>query len=367
MNESADVFWDGSLESLFAILDGAYRSGIMPGHLYRPPSTDEGMEPGKALVSAGSPEETAQPELFADCEFRPDRGGKAEAGRRNYPPEGRFFPAEGAAAVFPDLRESLSAALLFDLSADAFDAFIFAWMSELPIEGEILRFGWKTLAAAKIAAVSAVSPATAAGAAGTAAAGGSAPDTGAPLLPTETVSWAACPEARQGAERAASDRGDPDVRAVLAAAYKAVRETDRLKGLLRFTPVNGGGENALYLAHCAPDHFILPALAEHFRLRFGAVPWLIVDERRGLALTYNGETPRLVSSRTVPALNGGRTGAPAAPPVFSFSACGGVPDIWKDLWQKYHRSINNESRHNPALQRRFMPVRYRKYLPEYTE
>ncbi|MDR2480553.1 MAG: hypothetical protein LBD48_14740, partial [Treponema sp.] len=36
---------------------------------------------------------------------------------------------------------------LFELSVNAFDAVIHAWMSELPVEPELLRFGRKTLAA----------------------------------------------------------------------------------------------------------------------------------------------------------------------------------------------------------------------------
>jgi hypothetical protein len=263
--------------------------------------------------------------------------------------------AGGSAALFPDLRESVSAALLLELSADAFDDFVLAWMSELPVEGEILRFGWKVLAAARAAAASAVSPAIAAGT--TSGLAGGTVETGniqtadVPVSPAGTASWAACPEARRGAERAALDRGDPDVRAVLAAACKAAREIDRLKGLLRFTPVDGGCSGSgkaggLYLARCFPDHYVLPALAEHFTLRFGPRGWAIVDEKRGLALLRRpGGDPALVS----PELFG--------PPGPAAGDC-------EELWRHYHRTINNESRNNPALQRQFMPKRYWNYLPE---
>ncbi|MDR2103675.1 MAG: DUF4130 domain-containing protein, partial [Treponema sp.] len=40
------------------------------------------------------------------------------------------------------------------------------------------------------------------------------------------------------------------------------------------------------------------------------------------------------------------------------------PDPWEDLWRNYHHAINNGDRKNPGLQRRFMPLRYWKYLPE---
>jgi probable DNA metabolism protein len=39
-------------------------------------------------------------------------------------------------------------------------------------------------------------------------------------------------------------------------------------------------------------------------------------------------------------------------------------DEWEELWRHYHRTINNESRKNLHLQRKLMPKRYWKYLPE---
>ena len=50
--------------------------------------------------------------------------------------------------------------------------------------------------------------------------------------------------------------------------------------------------------------------------------------------------------------------------AYYFSITGAVVSV-EDLWRLYHRSINNESRNNPGLQRQFMPSRYRKYLNEF--
>jgi probable DNA metabolism protein len=133
------------------------------------------------------------------------------------------------------------------------------------------------------------------------------------------------------------------VAATLTAAFKVCRETDRLHGLLRFAPDSQG----VYTARCAPDHFVLPGLAEHFFRRFGDTPWTIIDEKRALALVCpaDGE-PRLVQGSAQPHA--------AAP----------VDEPWADLWRGYHQAINNEGRKNPALQRQLMPVRYWKYLTE---
>jgi probable DNA metabolism protein len=96
---------------------------------------------------------------------------------------------------------------------------------------------------------------------------------------------------------------------------------------------------------------VLPALAGHFELRFGGTPWVIIDEKRRLTLVYlPGERTRLVDGTAPGALAG--NGEKAA------------RDGWEELWRTYHRSIDNEARKNPKLQRQFMPERYQKYLTE---
>ena len=200
---------------------------------------------------------------------------------------------------------------LFEHSVDAFYAAAYARMSGLPIQGKISRFIEKVLKAS-----------------------GSAN--------SKNI------EARTAATQAAFDRGDPDVLAVLKIAYKVQVEVHRLTGLLRFSPEQGGE----YVARCSPDYFILPALAEHFTLRFGETPWAIIDEKRRLCLRREkGGDARLVP----------------LPPEFSPSTPAArkhPDDSWEDLWRLYHKSINNESRNNPRLQRQFIPERYQKYLTE---
>lgn len=191
-------------------------------------------------------------------------------------------------------------AKFFELSMDAFFAVVHARLSGFPIEGEISRFIEKV------------------GKAGN----------------------------REAAARLASDRGDPDVLAVLTAACKVLGEIHRMEGLLRFS----SGHDGVYIAKCSPDHFILPALSEHFTIRFGETSWAIIDEKRGLCLSrINGGQARLAALSSAPPL----------------STAGKEPEnYWEELWQQYHRSINNEDRKNPRLQRQFMPERYHKYLPE---
>ena len=203
---------------------------------------------------------------------------------------------------------------LFELSANAFEAIVHAWMSELPVTAETIRFGQKILAAAD------------------AAAGG-----------LEAVQQWTAAARRQAADTAATDRGDADARAVLEAAYKVWHEIHRLMGLLRFSP----DEDGVYIARCEPDHLVLPALGPHFRERFGQTPWAIIDEKRSLGMSCSGTLLEFF-------ITGENSAFLENPP----------DSEWENMWRHYHKTINNESRNNPDVQRRFMPQRYWKYLTE---
>jgi probable DNA metabolism protein len=289
--------YDGTLEGLFAILDRICQSkapeAVLPDHVR---ASRETAAPG-GTSPVPSP---AQPDLFA------------EAAPNSAP---HPSPFTGSTAAISDATPDIPAAqYLYEFSANAYERFIHGWMSELPIEAELIRFAWRVLAAG--------------------------------LNTSEGLRSA---KAREAAEAVAADRGDPDVRTVLDAAYKVWRELDRLRGLLRFSPESSG----IHIARCTPDHFVLPGLAGHFTRRFGEMPWAIIDERRGLALIrYPGEEARLLPLGDLPhSITGNRS----------------LNDPWEDLWRNYHRVVANESRINPQLQRQFMPKRYWKYLPELRE
>ena len=196
---------------------------------------------------------------------------------------------------------------LFELSANAFYGIILAWLSELPIEKEIISFGRGILSAAQNFSNSA--------------------------------------DKRRAADKAANNRADCDALTVLNTAGKVQIEVHRMQGLLRFS-VNENGE---FIARCEPDHFILPCLGEFFTARFGDTPWAIIDEKRGLCLSR-------------------KPGGRAKINVLEDISAEGFPatksDEWEELWKHYHKTINNEDRKNTDLQRQLMPKRYWKHLPE---
>jgi hypothetical protein len=306
------IFYDGSLEGLFVILDGVLRGAPIPRRLPGSASPPGNEGSGAVLICPGSPFSVSpvQPELFQKV----PGSGPASAGGLS---RRAFVPDPGGEFSHPLARE------LFEVSADASCAFIQAWMSEYPIEEDIIRFGWRVLSAARNAGAG-------------------------------TACGISSPEARTAAERATAGWGDRGTETVLKAACKVGHEIHRLIGFLRFTRDVRGP----FLARCAPDHFSLPGLASHFTRRFGAEPWAVIDEKRRLILLrLQGEAPRLVPAdagffqNTPPSQGPQAAGKPRTDP-------------WEELWRNYHHSINNEGRKNPGLQRQFMPVRYWKYLPE---
>jgi probable DNA metabolism protein len=302
--------YDGSIESLFRILEEVRNGRPLPN------LSDEN------AYSATRVEDG----LFADLNVSHETKLLQKAPPLHW--HGRLVNVSHETSVreetsltpaFFDAFDAPFAREFAELSLFAYTSFIYGWLSELPIATELVRFAWKAFSAAK-------------------------------NVSCETKTE----EARLAAEKAVSDRGDDAVAAVLAAAFKTKREIHRLAGMLRFTPVGEASQkDDVYIAYCAPDHFVLPPLAQHFFLRFGPSPWAIIDEKRALVLyALNGD----VGLKDAQAC-----GLPNVSPETSDSA---APEFWESLWRQYHKDVNNESRQNPGLQRQFMPKRYWKYLPE---
>jgi len=147
---------------------------------------------------------------------------------------------------------------------------------------------------------------------------------------------------REGAD-IVEDYTRPSVRILRAACRRVEREIQRLEGLARFSLRRDG----LYSAPLSPDHNIVAALVPHFARRFGAQPFALVDLQRALAYESRDGTLRA------------RAGA---------DALALLPDRPDDeavsLWRRYFDATANPARRNPALQRRLMPARYWRYLPE---
>lgn len=263
---SMEKFYDGTLEGFFALLQEALETGIIPEQVRRCKALPQ--EPQGTLFLFPAEELGMQ-----DCIGGPDQEQKSLKAMRRL--------RAHSEAVFQDCLQ--------------------AWMSEQPIETDIIRYAVRLL-----------------------------------RLPTGS-----CVETRR------TDRSFKPCQVVLAASQRYLREQDRLLGLLRFKPTR----EEYLVAACEPESFALPGLAVPLKRRFGTIPWAVQDEKRHLVLYCDGLGEPELSLYD-----------PKQPP---FSPPEGlVPDEFEALWQEYYQIINIESRKNPKLRKHLMPLRYWKYLPE---
>jgi len=174
--------------------------------------------------------------------------------------------------------------------------------------------------------------------------------------------------------------GDPTVKAVEAAEQRLGAEVHRLCGLIRFSEVKepAGGNTMLY-SKIEPDNDVLEFLAPHFSDRLKSEPIIIHDLRRGKALFAFGrkwEVAPLVSgameagAMETSAVDAGAIGSAGAGANENRGAAAPLLEHtdresdYRLLWKRYFDIMATRERVNPGCQRRFMPARYWKHLPE---
>ncbi len=136
---------------------------------------------------------------------------------------------------------------------------------------------------------------------------------------------------------------DADVLAASECMARVGHEAERLKGFVRFLESASG---ALY-APISPDNDICDLLGIHFRARLPGYPFVIHDVSRKKASVWDGEHLFL---------------APLERAEVLLSA---DEEAWQSLWREYYRSVNIPSRLRLKQMRGYLPVRYRKFMPEF--
>lgn len=147
-----------------------------------------------------------------------------------------------------------------------------------------------------------------------------------------------------GARLAAMLAEEP-VYSVNRIARQVAHETHKFKGFVRFQEVEAG---FLY-AQIEPEADILPLIAAHFAERVGDRLWMIHDIVRSQAAIFDLTSWRLVSGLTL----AGEPGMTVAEHEYAA------------LWQRYFQRHAIAERHNPKLQQKHVPLRYRKHLTEF--
>ena len=124
-------------------------------------------------------------------------------------------------------------------------------------------------------------------------------------------------------------------------------EAHKFKGFVRFEEVTAG----FLFSRIEPQADVLPLIAPHFVQRVGDRPWVIHDLVRNQAAVFDLTSWRLVRNIEL--------------------VC--EPELTDDeqefaaLWQRYFQRHAIAERHNPKLQQKHVPLRYRKHLTEFID
>ena len=137
------------------------------------------------------------------------------------------------------------------------------------------------------------------------------------------------------------------VHSVNRIARHVSHEAHKYKGFVRFREVEAG---FLY-AQIEPVADILSFIAPHFVDRVGDRPWMIHDLQRHQAALYDLTSWRLVKDIEL-----------TAEPTLT-----ATEHDYAALWQRYFQRHAIAERHNPKLQQKHIPLRYRKHLVEFTD
>ena len=132
---------------------------------------------------------------------------------------------------------------------------------------------------------------------------------------------------------------------------RIAHEVHQMHAFVRFQENSDG----LWTAVIAPAYDVLPLIAPHFRKRFADMRWMIMDERRGYALHFDGAYLAWVEPRT---LDEDPLPAPSTPIAAQ------QEDAYRKLWLTYFKHVNIPERANLKLQMRHMPKRHWKHMLE---
>lgn len=125
--------------------------------------------------------------------------------------------------------------------------------------------------------------------------------------------------------------------------HKVGKEAHRMLGLIRFKQL----ENGILYSSIEPDHNILGLIAPHFASRLSNENWAIHDVKRGMGVFYNKKEWVIKDVKITDSL------------IIREDEV-----EYQELWKAYFKYIAIETKANPKLQKRNMPMRYWKHLIE---
>ncbi|WP_077611014.1 TIGR03915 family putative DNA repair protein [Clostridium sp. Marseille-P2415] len=126
-------------------------------------------------------------------------------------------------------------------------------------------------------------------------------------------------------------------------------ETHLLTGFVRFVEMEGD----LLVSRIGPKNDVLVLLAPHFADRLSGENWVLYDENRKKAALHPALRPWFLADFISEEWEERLKKA-------------SLEDEYEELYKCFRRSISIKERTNPVCQRNHMPLRYRSYMPEFS-
>ena len=161
----------------------------------------------------------------------------------------------------------------------------------------------------------------------------------------ELLVWSYLAVGLQVGKRLCAMLAEDPVHSVNRIARHVSHEAHKYKGFVRFREVEAG----FFYARIEPEADILAFIAPHFVQRVGDRPWIIHDLCRHQAALYDLTSWRLIRDIEL-----------TAEPTLS-----ATEHDYAALWQSYFQRLAIAERHNPKLQQKHVPIRFRKHLTEF--
>lgn len=120
-------------------------------------------------------------------------------------------------------------------------------------------------------------------------------------------------------------------------------ECELMRQFVRFSHL----ENGIWFSKVAPNASVVPLIMGHFSARLNDQPFIIYDERHGIAGVYDGNRWQLVSADAV-----------TVPSATAHDRS------MQEAWKRFYDVLSVDARYNPELRRHFIPVRLWENLPE---
>lgn len=143
---------------------------------------------------------------------------------------------------------------------------------------------------------------------------------------------------------------NPHVMRMMELKRRVGNEGHYFREFARFTSL----DNKIYVCHIEPKNNVVMLVGEHFADRMPSEHWMIIDDRRKLAVVHPKDEDNYLRYLT-------------AEEFSALSQTESYEDQYTDMWRSFFKAISIKERENIACQRNMFPIWMRKHAVEFNE